>query len=110
MNSDEKENKMEETWIKEARFEAFQCWRDSETKDKVMNPEVYKAVTKKIAFWMETAAQNERNTDYYRNLLIKCGESIGGEAYISDDGSVQKDVLCAKIPELVEAAFKETNA
>lgn len=26
---------------------------------------------------------------------------LGEEAYISDDGSRQQDVLCAKVPELV---------
>jgi hypothetical protein len=51
---------------------------------------------------MEIAAQNERNSDYYRGLLIKCGNIIGDRAYISDDGSIQDEVLCAKIPELIK--------
>ena len=59
-------------------------------------------VAESIANWMETAAQNQRNTDYYRHLLVKIGEMIGDESYIQDDGGISEDVLCAKIPELVE--------
>ncbi len=46
--------------------------------------------------------QETRNKEYYRNLLIQIGEIIGKEAYISDDGSIQDSVLCAKLPELVQ--------
>ena len=51
--------------------------------------------------WMQTAAQNQRNTDYYRGLLEKCGETIGDRAFIADDGTRSDDVLCAKIPEII---------
>lgn len=53
--------------------------------------------------WYDTAAQMSRNSDYYRGLVVKIGKMFGEEAYISDDGSVQDDVLCAKVPELVAA-------
>lgn len=53
--------------------------------------------------WEDTAAQMSRNADYYRGLVQKIGRMLGKEAYISDDGSVQEDILCAKIPELVAA-------
>lgn len=52
-------------------------------------------------FWCEAAAQHLRNEEYYRGLVVKIGEMLGPDAYISDDGSVQQDVLCAKVPELV---------
>lgn len=52
--------------------------------------------------WKDTAAQHLRNEQYYRNLLIQCGEAIGKEAYTADDGSVSEDVLVAKVPELVK--------
>jgi hypothetical protein len=42
-------------------------------------------------------------------LIIRCGEAIGEEAFISDDGSVQEDVLALKVPELVEAMCKPKN-
>lgn len=51
--------------------------------------------------WMETAKQQLSNTNYYRGLVVNIGEMLGPSAYISDDGSVQEDVLCAKVPELV---------
>ena len=53
--------------------------------------------------WYDTAAQMSRNADYYRGLVEKIGKMLGKEAYISDDGSVQEDILCAKVPELVAA-------
>ena len=53
--------------------------------------------------WYDTAAQMSRNADYYRGLVVQIGKMFGAEAYISDDGSVQDDVLCAKVPELVAA-------
>lgn len=94
-------------WIEEARQIAARCWCDPETEKIPMDPILCEAVAKQIAFWMSTAAQNQRNTDYYRGLLEKCGESIGVEAFTQDDGGVVTDVLCAKIPELVEAIFYE---
>lgn len=56
--------------------------------------------------WYDTAAQMSRNSDYYRGLVIQIGKMLGDEAYISDDGSVQDDILCAKIPELVAARLR----
>jgi hypothetical protein len=90
-------------WMNEARQMAAQCWCDEETKNIQMDPVLYEAVAKRIASWMNTAAQFSRNTDYYRGLLVKCGKSIGEAAFIADDGSKSQDVLCAKIPELVAA-------
>jgi len=94
-----------EMWIQEARGIAAQCWCDPETESKVMDPVLCEAVAQRIACWMDTAAQNQRNADYYRGLIVRCGEAIGNRAYIADDGSKSNDVLCAKVPELVEKAF-----
>jgi hypothetical protein len=63
------------------------------------------AATRERDAWIDTAAQNQRNADYYRGLLVRCGESIGKKAYTQDDGGISDAVLCAKVPELVEAAF-----
>lgn len=52
--------------------------------------------------WKETAAQHCRNEQYYRDLVVRIGKLFGEQAYVSDDGSKQEDVLCAKVPELVE--------
>lgn len=53
--------------------------------------------------WTETAAQHCRNEEYYRGLIVKIGEPFGPPAKTSDDGSVQDRVICAKVPELVDA-------
>jgi len=89
----------------EARQIAAQCWTDEETKDIEMDVVLAEAVAKRIAVWMEIAAQSQNNTDYYRNLLIRCGEAIGHEAYVQDDDGVCQDVLCAKIPEIIERDY-----
>jgi len=52
--------------------------------------------------WEKSASDFSRAADCYRGLVVKCGEALGPDAYTSDDGSVQQDVLCAKVPELVE--------
>ena len=96
----------ESMWITVAREIAAQCWCDPETSDRVMDPVLAEAVAQRIANWMDTAAQNQRNSDYYRGLIERCGKAIGRLAYIADDGSVSEDVLCAKVPELVEKGFE----
>ena len=52
--------------------------------------------------WIETARQHSANEDYYRGLVQKCGEVFGEAARTQDDGGIVEDVLCAKVPELVE--------
>jgi len=89
-------------WMEEARVIAAQCWCDPETSSTEMDAVLCEAVAKRIAIWMQTAAQNERNTAYYRGLLEECGEAIGEAAYTADDGGKSDSVLCAKIPELVK--------
>ena len=91
--------------MEEARQIAAQCWCDEETQDREMDVVLAEAVAKRIAAWMETAAQNQRNTDYYRGLLERCGKAIGDRAYTQDDGGKTEDVLCAKIPEIVETDY-----
>lgn len=50
--------------------------------------------------WMETAAQNQRNADFYRDLVIAVGRLLGPEVYRCDDGAMAQDVLCLKVPEV----------
>lgn len=59
--------------------------------------------------WRDSAAYFSRGSDYYRGLIARCGEAIGKEAFICDDGSVSQGVLNAKVPELVEAMCKPKN-
>ena len=96
-------------WVKEAREQAAQCWCDPETEKKVMDPALAEAVAQRIAAWMDTAAQNQRNADYYRGLVVQCGKIVGNEAYIQDDGGIVQDVLCAKVPGLVQKLLTEVT-
>ena len=92
-------------WMEEARVIAAQCWCDKRVEDRVMDVEFAEVVAERIAAWMQTAAQNQRNTDYYRGLLEQCGKTIGDRAYAADDGTRMDDVLCAKIPEIIAADY-----
>ena len=55
--------------------------------------------------WTETARMHAKNEAYYRDLIVR---TLSGTpaAFVSDDGSVQQDVICAKLPELYEASEK----
>lgn len=92
-------------WMEEARNFAAQCWCDPETEHLELNPVLAEAVAKRIAVWMQTSAEMSNNTEYYRGLLVRCGKAIGDRAYTCDDGSRSEDVLCARIPEIVECDY-----
>lgn len=98
-----------EDWIEEGREIAAQCWGEKKNSSKEMDVDLAESMAVKIAAWMQTAAQNQRNADYYRNLLEQCGEAIGDDAYICDDGTISEDVLCAKIPEIIERHFQDLH-
>ncbi|HEY0548176.1 MAG TPA: hypothetical protein VGF13_01165 [Verrucomicrobiae bacterium] len=99
-----------EQWMPEARQLAAQCWCDDETKDRVMDPPLAEAVARRIAAWMDDAARYARNEEYYRGLVQRCGAVFGEAAYLCDDGvSRSQDILCAKVPELVEALSRRSN-
>lgn len=90
----EKAEKQKSTeWTDEAKQELANLWDD---------PEV---IVRCVAYWIEIAAQNERNTDYYRSLVERCGKAIGDRAFIADDGNHSENVLCAKVPEIIEADY-----
>ena len=96
-------------WIDEARQAAASCWCDPETEKTEMDVVLAEAVAKRIAAWMQTAAQAQRNTDYYRGLIVECGEAIGPDAYVCDDLTVSDSVLCAKVPSLVSRLIERTQ-
>jgi len=72
-----------------------------------MDTVLAEAVAKRIAAWMDTAAQAARGQEFYRELVVKIGEKFGIAAKTSDDGSVQDHVLALKVPELVDKAMGE---
>lgn len=86
----------------EARQIAAQCWCDPETENTEMDVVLAEAVARRIAIWMDAAAQFSRNSDFYRGLLDECAKHLGEEAYTADDGTVMDAPLRLKIPELVE--------
>ena len=61
-------------------------------------------------FWEREAQQQSRNTVYYRGLVECIGKAIGKAAYTCDNGDMATDVLCGKVPELVEAIIKKLGA
>lgn len=93
-------------YIDEAREIAAQCWCDPKTENTEMDADLAEVFAWRLAAWIGQSAQNQRNTDYYRGLVERCGEAIGEQAYIADDGGKHNDVLCAKVPELVEKLFE----
>ncbi len=92
-------------FIDEARVIASRCWCSKETKNIEMDVDLAESFASQLALWMQTAAQNQRNTDYYRGLLVECGESIGDRAFSCEDGSISEDVLCAKIPDIIATDY-----
>jgi hypothetical protein len=99
-----------ETFMHEARQLAAQCWCDETTSDRVMDPALAEAVAKRIAAWMNTAAEQCRGLEFYRGIIVKVGEPFGDAAKTSDDGSIQADVLALKVPELVDGLRAERDS
>jgi hypothetical protein len=52
--------------------------------------------------WHETAAQQARDAEFYRDLIDRCARALGQEAFTADDGSVNDSPIRLKVPELVE--------
>jgi hypothetical protein len=96
------EQKNENIQIELARLIAAQAWCDEETKHLEMEPNLCEAFAMRLAGWLETAAQFDRNANFYRYLLDECAISIGQEAYTADDGSIKDKPIRLKIPALVK--------
>jgi len=72
-----------------------------------MDATLAEAVAKRIATWIDESARTRQDCNYYRGLVVRCGNALGEVAHICDSGSRSEDVLCAKVPELVEALSNE---
>lgn len=59
--------------------------------------------------WQRTAAEFHRNAEFYRGIVTQIGAPFP-DAYVSDDGTVQEDVLALKVPEIVEQLRAERDA
>ena len=93
-----------EDYMDEARGLAAHSWCDDETSHLVMIPELAEAVARRLAAWMDNAAEFCRNMQYYRGLLDQCAENLGPlrpKVFVQDDGGIVDEPLRAKLPELV---------
>jgi hypothetical protein len=80
---------------------AGQVWCTEKNKNKQMDPDLAMEFARQLDVWIEFAAQQQRNTNFYMGILDECAEKLGAEAYTSDDGSVQDSPVRLKIPELI---------
>ena len=55
--------------------------------------------------WQETAAQNQRNADYYRGIVHAIAEPFGERARTADDGTVADQPLAERVKELALKAI-----
>ncbi len=96
-----------------AKRAVAQGWCEPETSSREMDVALADAISRPVARaiqgWHDTAAQYCRNEEYYRGLVEEIGRMFGDAAYISDDGSRQQDVLCAKVPELVRQLIDQPH-
>ena len=60
-----------------ARQAAAQCWCDPQTSHLVMDSSLAEAFARRLAAWMETAAQEHKNAAFYRILLDECAKHLG---------------------------------
>ena len=86
---------------------AAQVWCREDTEHIEMDVNLASAFTDVLAVWIETARQAQSNCDFYRDLLDRCAEQIGKEAYVADDGSVMDEPVRLKIPELIAAIKRQ---
>lgn len=68
------------TWLPEARVQAAQCWCDKTTSGKEMDVALAEVIARKIAVWMNTAAQYARDAEYWREraLEAKANAKVSG--------------------------------
>jgi hypothetical protein len=88
---------------------AAQCWCDPRTSDREMDGALAAVFAEVVDRWIETARQCCGNEEYYRGLLDQIGAILGPEAYRSDDGSVQDEVVRAALPDLVKARLAKMS-
>lgn len=55
------------------------------------------------ANWEETARFHARNEEFWRGLVMRCGELLGEECYTQDDGGKVEEPLGLKVPEVLES-------
>lgn len=89
----------------EARNFVTQCFDENSL---IREDTVYQ-LSRLVASWMDTAARNQRNTEFYVQLLNQCADNLGplkAKAFIQDDGGIVDRPLRLKLPELVAELAK----
>ncbi len=59
--------------------------------------------------WKETARQFHQNEIFYRGIVHQVGELLGRDCYVSDDGSVQDEVLALKVVDVLRDRLAKQN-
>ncbi len=80
---------------------AAQCWCTETTSMIEMDVRLAEVFAQRLAAWIDTAKQSQRNADFYRSLLDDCAQHFGQAAFTADDGTVMDDPIRSKLPELV---------
>ena len=74
-------------YMGEALQEAAQCWCDDDTSGIGLDVRLAEAVARRIAAWMDTAAQAQRNADFYRGLVDECAKHLGPSHFCTASSS-----------------------
>ena len=93
-------------YMEEAVQCAAQCWCDTETSDRVMDPELCTAVAKRISKWMQLAAIHERNAAHWMQLAATHAEN---EAHWKERASIAATYAAATVSTL-NGAENDTNS
>lgn len=59
--------------------------------------------------WLHSSKDFSDGLAYYRGLVVQIGTLLGRASHIADDGSDMKEVLCAKVPELVASVISDRD-
>lgn len=59
--------------------------------------------------WRDTAAQYLRNQQFYSGLIDQASEALGAGMFTRDDGSLTKEPLRIKLPEVVAEVVNERD-
>ena len=84
--------------------------RDNLLRDRAGLQEEIERLTHARTAWEDTARSYLKSMNWYQEQLDRCGRALGHEAYVSDDGSVQREPLRAKVAELVEKMCAERDS
>ena len=103
-----KEKDESKAWLETLRYShEMRCEESIRSEERLKRAE---AAEVREASWTETARQHLNNEQYYCGLLDRIAKVFGARAYTSDDGSVQDEVVRAKLPELVDELARNWEA